>query len=168
MNAETVSNEKTESIRKELDPLSFEKAQVGYQVAVSLWTYQGNLNWGRFNIMLTANSIIISAIGLVPSSPSIFRDVLPIAGLFLCILWLFLTARGFDYHKYWVSQARSIEEKYLSDVIKTISEAKTTKEGGKMEFGWLSKLGGSQKRATYLVIFVFVFVYVYALAFIQL
>ena len=35
-----------------------ENAQIGYQVAVSLWTYQGSLNWNRFNVMLTANTHI--------------------------------------------------------------------------------------------------------------
>ena len=41
-----------------------ENARAGYQAAIDLWTFSSAQGWERFNIMLTANSILIAAIGL--------------------------------------------------------------------------------------------------------
>ena len=87
---------------KGVDPVVLETARVGYEVAVNLWTYQGSLIWNRFNIMLTANSVIVSVIGLLLSSDAdltVFAVLLPIVGLLLCLVWTLLAARGFVYHQ---------------------------------------------------------------------
>ena len=156
-------NEETRPVddTKDFDPITLENARVGYEVAVNLWTYQGGLIWNRFNIMLTANSVIVSVIGILLSSDSdltIFAVLLPSVGLVLCAVWALLAARGFVYHKYWSSRARELEEAYLSDVVTTCRDA------SRIKFGGLSKLGG-QKEMTYVVISVYAVVFVVALAY---
>jgi amino acid permease len=157
MNGETRPVEDT----KDVDSVVLENARVGYEVAVNLWTYQGSLIWNRFNIMLTANSVIVSVIGLLLSSESnltIFAVLLPSVGLVLCAVWALLAARGFVYREYWASRAREIEEAYLSDVVTTCRDVSG------IEFGRLSKLGG-QKEMTYVVISAYAVVFVAALAY---
>jgi len=84
-----------------------EDARVGYQVAVSLWTYEGEQNWARFNVMLVANSIIIAVLGLAATSQLSNQGslgplsvVLSVVGLLLSAAWFLITVRGFDYQKY--------------------------------------------------------------------
>jgi amino acid permease len=152
---------------KDVDPVALETARVGYEVAVNLWTYQGSLIWNRFNIMLTANSVIVSVIGMLLSSDAdltVFAVLLPIVGLVLCLVWTLLAARGFVYHKYWGSRACELEEAYLSGVVRTVSEAKSSRDDSRVKFGGLSRLGG-QKEMTYLVISVYAAVFVFALVY---
>jgi hypothetical protein len=137
---------------------TIENARVGYQVAVDLWTFQSGLNWGRFSAMLTANSIITAAIGLVlysqPSVP-LLKKGLPAVGICLCILWVVLMARGSRFHMYWKSQACKLEETYLSDALSTVSGAQS------IRFGLLAS--PSQDCVIYGVIAVFAIVYAIAL-----
>jgi hypothetical protein len=169
MSTDIQSAENTED--KEVKPsasMEIENIRLGYQTAIGLWTYQGGLNWDRFNGMLAANSIILSVIGIVLSGTSplpVFTLVLPLIGLFLCAIWVCFAARGFAYHKYWSSQARDLEEKYLSNAIEIVQKAKSAEDSGKVTFNRFAKLGG-QKEVTYIVIAVFVLVF--ALAFIYM
>ena len=41
-----------------------EDLRLGYQSAIALWTYEGNLVWSKFNAMLVANSVVAAIIGL--------------------------------------------------------------------------------------------------------
>lgn len=147
-----------------------ENARIGYQVAVDLWTFQSTLNWSRFNAMLTANSIILAIFGVslqagnsVVSNIRFFQTVLLSVGLFLCLFWIVLTARGNDYHRYWIKEARDIEIKYFRHQFSTISGAQINDPKGKrIQFGWLSRsiLGRSQNYSIYFVISAFIFLYV--------
>jgi hypothetical protein len=151
------------------DSDALENARIGYQVAVNLWTFQSNLNWGRFNAMLTANSIITAVIGIVLTNQSsliILKILLPIVGLVFCTLWVFLMTRGRDYHRYWISQACELEEKYLSNAVSTVSGiASKDKKQKKIQFSRLSrsKIGSSQDVSIYAVILAFAVVYIAAL-----
>ena len=150
-----------------VDPVALENARVGYEVAVALWTYQGDLNWNRFNAMLTSNGVIVSVIGYLLASGNeltLFAMALPIVGLVVCALWACFAARGFVYHKYWSSRARELEEAYLEPVVRTVSRARSLRKGGEVEFKGLSKLGG-QKEMTYAVICIYALVFVAALAY---
>jgi hypothetical protein len=152
--------------RKGVDPVVLENARVGYEVAVQLWTYQGSLIWNRFNIMLTANSVIVSVIGVLLSSESRltgFAVLLPIVGLVMCLVWTLLAARGFVYHGYWASRARELEEMYLSDIVVT-RVRKAEPGGGGFRFGALARWGG-QKEMTYVVISVYALVFIVALVY---
>ena len=118
--------------------------------------------------MLAANSIIISAISLTIQEVADYKALpvlailLPIIGLILCVVWICFASRGFDYHEYWSSRARELEEKFLIETPQVVSQAKSVQEGGRIEFGPLSKFGG-QKQVTYLVIAMFALGFVVAL-----
>jgi amino acid permease len=162
-------SEKAEVVEdtKDVDSVVLETARVGYEVAVNLWTYQGSLIWNRFNIMLTANSVLVSVIGVLLSSDAdltVFAVLLPIVGLVLCVVWILLAARGFVYHKYWASRACELEEAYLRKVVRTVSEAKSSRNDSQVKFSGLSKWGG-QKEITYLVISIYAAVFVVALVY---
>ena len=142
-----------------------EDARAAYAAAVSLWTYEGDTIWARFNAMLVANSVILALIGLlygVADIPPLFKKSLPIAGLVLCGVWLIITKRAFDYYTYWILSARELEEEHLSPVAKTISrggafaagEKVSLRVGGKTVTYRMSWLGRSVRIAwcTYLVV----------------
>lgn len=105
-----------------------EDARVGYQVAVDLWTYQGQLNWQRYNVMLVANSVIIAVIGAILSGQLAAQRSQPLlmislagVGFVLCIAWVLLTARGFDHHRYWILCAWGLEE-HLGEAVRAVSK----------------------------------------------
>jgi hypothetical protein len=95
-----------------------------YEAAISLWTYEGQMIWARYNAMLIANSVVLAAIGLTAGNQDtalVFRAGLPVAGILLCLLWWSLLARGFDYYAYWILSARELEELYLAPDARTVS-----------------------------------------------
>ena len=151
-------------------------ARVGYQVAVSLWTYEGEQNWARFNVMLVANSIILGIIGLVVTSDHARLSVsfvMSILGLILCAAWFLITKRGFDYQHYYVRCARELEERFLGQVVTTASRGSIFAGGSPVTFelngksttlqmSWSSSRA-SAGRISLFVIFLFVFVHLLAL-----
>lgn len=101
-----------------------ENARVGYQVATSLWVYEGESLWSKFNALLVANSIVLGSIGLAMGASSrvvVFSVGMPIVGIILCVFWFLLTKRSFDNYIYWIFSAREIEERFLINSVKTIS-----------------------------------------------
>ena len=128
-----------------------EKAWAGYQVAVDLWTYQGQLNWNRFNVMLVVNSLIIAIISSVFSSqrPSPYLvNALALGGIGLCVAWVLLTARGFDYHRYWGLCAWELEEQHLSDVVNIVSRLDSYRIGEEIDFQGRQRETGTGVRET--------------------
>lgn len=114
-----------------------ENALVGYQMAISLWTYQEEQGWARFNFMLVANSLVIAVIGLALTSQRpliIFTGLLPVAGLLLCGIWFAVIKRESAYSDYYVLSARELEEKYLFDPVKTVSRGGLFAEGSTVTF----------------------------------
>jgi hypothetical protein len=133
-----------EPSQADMDTNSRENALIGYQMAIHLWTYQGEQWWARFNIMLVANSIIIASIGLAITSqhqPTAFTLLLPIVGLFLCAIWFILVRREVGYSDYYIMSARELEEKYLSDSVKTVSRGGLFAEGNPVTI----EIGGKRK-----------------------
>ena len=119
-----------------------ENARVGYQVAVELWKLEREQNFARFNVMLLANSIIVSVIALILTSQfssSVSRVAqifmpslivfLSVMGIVLCIMSSLILIRGFEYQNYYITSAREIEEKYLSLTIKTVSGGQRFEKG---------------------------------------
>jgi amino acid permease len=150
-----------------------EVARIGYEAALGLWTYQGTLNWNRFNVMLVANSIILAVVGISFTSQHplpVFTILLPILGLVLCVAWFFLTVRGYDFQTYWALSARELEERYFANTIKTLARAGHFGQGMAVSIEidgktitqrtsiW-SRLARSQKWISYLVIVVFMVLY---------
>lgn len=124
-----------ESLDTPQDPAENDKewknASIGYQMAISLWAYQGQQVGARFNIMLVANSIVIAAIALAltsRSSMSVFTKILPIAGVFLCIFWFLLMKRETKYADYYIKSACELEENYLAPVV-TVSRGALLAKG---------------------------------------
>jgi hypothetical protein len=152
-------------------PISIEDVRVGYQTAVTLWTYEGTLIWSKYNAMLVANSVVLAATGFSLGSTRFgaFAVTLPLACLVFCLFWWHLTKRGFDNYIYWVLSARELEEKYIPG-IQTISRggafadgAEVTLEiGGKSVSRRMSPASRSLRAATssYGVIYCFAVVYV--------
>jgi hypothetical protein len=149
-------------------------ARIGYQVAASLWVYEGNLIWAKFNALLLAHSIILAGTGLSMTSQYpvvLLNKALPVAGFALCVLWGLLVKRGFDNYVYWVWTTRELEEQHLADPVKTTSrggvyadgkEAVTIVVGGErkeLKMPWISGLLKAEY-ASYFVILVFAALYV--------
>jgi carbon starvation protein CstA len=113
------------------DPIRRENALIGYQMAIALWTNQGNQYWARFNAMLVVNGIILAAINLASNQrpQPLLTLLLPIAGLLICVIWFILTKREGAYSDCYILSARELEEKYLSDPIKTVSRGGLFAEG---------------------------------------
>lgn len=126
------------------DDVRRENARIGYQAAINLWMYEGATSWARLNVMVVANSIIIGAISLllINQHPlAILIVSLTILGLVLCITWLSLIMRSFDYHDYWVLSARELEELYLADSIQTVSRGGSFASGNTVQI----KIGNNHR-----------------------
>ena len=114
----------TEAPVAQVEPEKREIALVGYQVAVDLWTNEGQQEWAMFNGMLVVNSILIAVIGLAITAQEPLpwlALLLSVLGLSLCGVWLAFRQRAAQYSDYWVSSARELEERYLSGTLKTTS-----------------------------------------------
>lgn len=99
-------------------------ARMAYQSAIALWTYEGELLWAKFNAMLVAHGLILAAISLgcdAHTSMPLFRDVLPIAGLALCVLWWLIHRRSFDYSHFWTLAARQLEQRFFCKEVQLVS-----------------------------------------------
>jgi hypothetical protein len=117
---------------KEHSTDEIQNALMGYQVAVDLWMNQGEQAWSKFNSMLVVNSIIIASLGLIgigSDKQSSIILFLPIFGIFTCILWFIHVRRDAAYSDYFVMSARELEEKYLSNSVKTLSKGGKFAEG---------------------------------------
>ena len=77
---------KAETPVAKVEPEKRETALVGYQVAVDLWTNEGQQEWAMFNGMLVVNSILIAVIGLAITA----QEPLPWLALLLSVLGLSL------------------------------------------------------------------------------
>jgi len=97
-----------------------ENARVGYQAAVSLMAFEGNLVWARYGLMALVHTIILTAIGLTSGAQQPTRTItlvgLSLVGLTLCVVWWLVNDIGFRYFFYWLFTARELEERYLGPV----------------------------------------------------
>lgn len=82
----------------------------GYNAALSLITYEGSLNWSKFNAMLVANSIILAFI--LSSISGFFSSLIgSCLGLIICFCWLVITERSKVFYAYWFAKAREYERR---------------------------------------------------------
>ena len=99
-------------------------AQIGYQAAIALMTYDGGLIWSKFNAMLVANGFVLAIAGVTasaPTAPTALQKAIAAGGLVLCLLWANLTSRGFDNYVYWIQSARELEDLQLASPVRTLS-----------------------------------------------
>ena len=100
-----------------------------YKTSVNMRISEAQIQWERFNAMLVINTIFIGLIGFTFSNdfkiPIIIQKFIPLIGIFLCILWYRMTARGFMWTRFWTKEARKIEEKYcIKNQIKPFVDGK--------------------------------------------
>ena len=133
----------SEHISSRQDPEILNRAIAGYQVAVSMWKEQENQGWARFNVMLVLNGLIITATGFTGGQTSllVMNTLLPIAGLLISLIWLIFMRREVAWSTYYAMSARELEEKYLSDVVKTVSRGSVFQKGEVITF----ELNGQQQ-----------------------
>lgn len=104
-----------------------EQAVVGYQAAITLMCYEGELVWSKFNAMLVGNSIVLAILGVsvqsaTESGPKSLLLALSAVGLILCFVWFVLVTQGFEHHYYWTLSARELEERFLQPPVGTLSK----------------------------------------------
>lgn len=118
--------------REDVDAVRRQNALIGHQMAINLFWYQGEQVWARFNVMLFANSVVIGSVGLAIASQhqlGVLTLLLSITGLLLCAIWFMQMQREAEYSAYCIFAARELEEKYLSDPVKTLSRGGLFAEG---------------------------------------
>jgi len=151
-----------------------DNAREAYRAALSLWAYEGNTIWAKLAAMVYANTILLATLGLIITSSRsrelfVLRVAIAVLGLGLCIAWLLLTVRSFDYHSYWILSAREIEERHLSPAA-TVSRGAEFAKGKQITFEmrakpqlcqlrWLSKVAHVET-VIYGIICVFALAYV--------
>lgn len=130
-----------------------DKVKVGYQAAIALITYEGQVIWRAFAAMLSANAALVAASGALPKLAPNFASgsyYLSGLGLIICLAWFLTLCRQFSYYRYWFAWARHLEKLYLSPEVTITLTGKTYGEGGSVEadsvppslprFGWWSRL----------------------------
>ncbi|MBK6796468.1 MAG: hypothetical protein IPG76_06680 [Acidobacteria bacterium] len=159
-----------------LDTAALENARIGYQAAINLWIYEGNVIWSRFAAMVSANTIVIATIGIIiTSSTSKNRLLLKLGlcamGLVLCVTWAVLMRRGFQYFRFWLLSARELEDQYLGNSLSMLARVPRFADGEEIVFNSSTikpyKAKHSIMRAesmAYLVIIAFALMYVLILA----
>jgi hypothetical protein len=124
------------SPKEALSPEEMENVRIGYQVAVNLWWYLGDLVWAKYNAMLVVNGIVAAAIGigLTSQQPAPILTIgLSVVGLVLCVLWFQLVELGFGLFVPYIAAARELEEKYL-DRVKVVSRGTEVVQGKSMNY----------------------------------
>jgi hypothetical protein len=152
-----------------------ENARVGYQATVSVWIAQTQLIWSRFNVMIVANSIILSAVGLTmgdthPLSASFTRP-LCLVGLVVSLAWLCTCRRACQLNNYLLSSVRELES-YLVDPVATISRGTEFSKGKevtltidgertKLRLSWLARTSLAKTESfSYFLIAMFMLFYI--------
>ena len=90
-----------------------ENMRAGYQAAIALWAYEATTIWAKFT-MVSGNTILIATLGLMLTSDNatqlaFLALALAVLGCLLCIVWVLITLRSFDFQKHWILSARELE-----------------------------------------------------------
>ena len=148
-------------------------AREGYRAALQMVSHESKVAWDSFRALLAANTVLVGLIGailkLYPNF-SALKLALEIAGLVICIAWALITARSFDYYKYWFAWARKYEKDALASEKNMIQCGKSFSEGESVNevtptqrLRWASRLFRIEWLA-YVVILGFVVIYAFLLS----
>lgn len=142
----------------------FDIAIAKYQVSIDKNISESEVLWNRYSAMLVFNSILIASIGLTYQDNIHLPDLminwrlLPTAGIISCLIWIFVTYRGFRWIDRWIKYARKLEEEYLKDD-KPILNPVSNSRG---DMGWqFKKKFGLTEIASYIVILLAVIIYLF-------
>jgi hypothetical protein len=144
----------------------------GYRAAITMVSYEGQLIWRVFACLLASNAFVVALVSayleLHPENTWLPR-LLPFLGIFICLVWILITMRQFDYYKYWFAWARQLEKTGLASELgmvaagKRFSDGETvTVDGKEYRMGWGSRLFRIQW-LVYTVILLFIIVYIFLL-----
>ena len=123
--------------------------------------------------MVYSNTILLATLGLVITSQRhadlcVLKYALCALGILLCIAWVLLTMRSFDFYKYWILYARELEKQHLTPV-KTVARGNLftngeflTIDGDKHQLRWKWKHATVEK-ISYCIIVLFGIVYILAM-----
>src|SRR4051794_9123440 len=83
-----------------------DNARIGYQTAISLAIFEGNLVWSRYGSMLLIHTIILSAVGITSNAAQPAKGMiwvgLSLIGLALCLPWWIVNNVGFRHFFAWM------------------------------------------------------------------
>ena len=148
---------------------------LGYQSAISLWIFEGEVLWTRFSAMLMTHTVILGVIGLLfndqrelTSNAPIFL-VLSLVGFILSLFWFEMTSRGFSMMKYHTLAAREIEDKINSIDLEILKKGYHFSKNESVKFKitedtlkthtrpWHSQLFRTETAASYTIVLVGIF-----------
>ncbi len=115
-----------------------DEARLGYQAAVSLWISENQHNWSRFNIVMVANSLLLTIEGILLGSQGHSDTLavgLPCVGLGLCFVWYLQSVRGFAYMHYFLKSAREYEERHFGPALNLIARGGSYVDGNPVRVG---------------------------------
>jgi hypothetical protein len=118
-----------------------EDARTGYRSALDLLVNETRDLWLRFNAMLVANSVIVAIVGQLLQKDKLVGlqlpwwvfFILPVVGLMLCFAWAAAISRGFQYHDYYITEARRIEEEHFAPAVRVLAKGHRLQMKG---LGW--------------------------------
>ena len=154
---------------------SDDKIRTGYQAAIALIAYEGQVIWRAFATLLSANTAFTAIAGaslkLFPSLTYASR-ILAALGLLICVAWFLVLRRQFCYYRYWFAWARHFEKNGLGPEVRITTIGKTYGEGGTIDedsslpslpqFGWTARVFRVEWLMT-LIIVVFIVLYLIVL-----
>src|SRR4051812_32678421 len=117
------------------------------------------ITWSRFNIMVAANSVIITGTGVAASHQTDLywlARALPIAGFLLCIMWIMMMIRAFMYHELWRTSTCEIEKEFSESSIRTLEKAILLRSKAKL------------KAVHYAIFVIIIFLILYLVAIIEI
>ena len=122
-----------------------------YKITIDLWKLASEQIYSRFSAMLTSSTIMVPATILTISYHlKIIPFIFILAGILICILWVFFNMYGIATEKRYIKKANDLEEKILNKV------------DDKQYRIILSGYGGFEI-ISYLTIIVFLIIYVFIL-----
>ncbi len=101
-----------------------EKAIIGYQSALQMISYEGQLIWRCFTATAMVNAFVIllgaAAAKLFPNLAG--QKLIPCFGIATCICWLLAITRQYSSYAYWFAWARKLEAAHLGPVVQMMSQ----------------------------------------------
>lgn len=137
-----------------------ERLLAGFQAAVDLKIYEGELVWSRFSTILTTQTILFAAIGFfIQNGSGINKDnvfsflFLSIVGLLISFFWFEMTSRGFTFNSFWAKCAREMEAKISQKDFEMFKKGKEFSENKTVEFDYGKGVTEKYQRPWYAQIF---------------
>lgn len=114
-----------------------EKAIIGYQSALQMIAYEGQLIWRCFAAIAMVNAFVlllgVAGAKLFPNLAG--QKLIPCLGIATCICWLLAVTRQYSSYAYWFAWARTLEAAHLGPVVQMMSSGATFARGQPVQVG---------------------------------